>query len=256
MTHLCDYGPGIETNNLGFIIDASPIYTELSGSVVLNGSYTTYDSMSNSDREFVYDNVEFDFPVITRIYHRDPALNPGAESAEAAQFFDSITGVRSYHDKGFINSAVPEGRFLAIHGWQASIRNPSPFDTPVFIAPNDSSIMFFALFSKELESVGTVTITPRNGGDPTVKNIGAQMLLQRPYLLGSIEGGDLELIFTLSYRINIDAFPAGPPIQDGFEHIIDASAWSSPQLRDIRGTYGATETDERGLEYTWSLTIA
>ena len=272
MAHLCDYFFGLDlgdagsSNFVGAVIDASPIYTEISGSVILNGSYIR---PTDPDYEFIYDNVEFTFPALTRIYQRDPALSPQADEFEAARSISRITGISSYYDRGFNNlGLLPESRFLATQGLQTSGRDPtvftsgqpslpSPLDPPLLSAGTPFVFGFntgTVIFKKKIFPAGIVRYIGSAPSPPPDEDVSAAMALSPPYTTGSIEGGNLGLAFRVYYLIDDDALFS--PEQGSFEHIIDASTWGSPQLRDIRGTYGNTETDSRGLTYTWSLTIA
>lgn len=214
-----DYNSGITA------IEASPIYTSMSGSVYVNGSYS---------------NLGYDY-----YYDKTMALNPRTRSnirtgttiiEEENYEVERVGAVSTYTDLPdvFLAFGHSSSEVVIMHGAPVSITGRTvPFAPPTF-------------------SVSGLSITDNQAGtktdeDGNVTDITGVFVVSTPQFRGSIEGGDLEMYFSMHANIS-----SGPV----FEHAIDASSWDGADFRDIRGTYGTTSVDINGVSYTWSLTLA
>lgn len=213
-------------------LEASPIYTSISGTCDINGSY--YGTGFLSDIEYIYSSVTLTpDSLTTRRSLR--SLSPFHDYSSDSIITDEIWNV----DVGATGDLVGANEFVAVHGYQVS-RTPSPFDIPIFSER----------LTKENLTAGTRR--DHSTSPATDSDIGASIEIVPPAVTGSIEGGDLKLVFSIIVGMNLGA----ENYTETLQLEIDASAWTSTDFRDIRGTYGATSYDSKGIEYIWSLTIA
>lgn len=206
-------------------IEASPIYTSLSGSVYINGSYSSFD----------YD-YDFDKTIILDPRARSN-IRTGTTIIEEENYeVERVGAVSTYADLPDIFSAFghSSSEVVIMHGAPVSITGQTvPFAPPAY-------------------SITGLSVTDTQAGtetdeDNNVTDITGVFSVSVPQFRGSVEGGDLEMYFLMQANIS-----DGP----NFEHAIDASSWDSADFRDIRGTYGTTSVDSNGVSYTWSLTLA
>lgn len=219
--------------------DASPIYTALSGTCTINGSYYGAVGTAYEDIEYIYSSVVMTPDSLARIPLKGEDLAPflSEDNFEIARDHSDS----SYADIGATSGIIPTGKFAAFCGLLTSITNrPTPFDPPLFEPDLNKEDMEAG--TRRDHSVSPATDLP----------LGATVTIRAPVTTGSIEGGDLKLRFRLTVSMN-----AGyESYTEDMDHEVDASAWTSADFRDIRGTYGTTSADVNGIEYVWSLTIA
>lgn len=230
-------------------LDASPIYTSISATCAISGSHIrTLDVIRYSG--------EVTTAVMTRISLRDLALmssepgyrpiNPGIAEGEGS--FDRLFSVL---DLLFNPFSSLSDRFVAVCGLTVSstlpapplagnYRNRAPYDPPVFIG----DIRGFN------NRVGT------QGGFSSLsfrRPVSADLHTWVSRVSGSVSEGNtvLEIGIRVVTSSNIE-----PSLSDEvFTVQLDTSEWGSAEWRDIRGTYGATNVDSRGIQYVWSVTI-
>ena len=206
--------------------EGSPIYETIDAEVSVNGSYTVgtvtyeYAGTANATQR-------------TRESIRtDATLDISGEHYEIERDHD----VSSWIDFGVILSAS-EDTFAAVQGNILGCNGGTPpFAPPVFL-PEPEIVEY-------VEGTSTDTST----SPATVNTISVELQLSPPFFTGSIQDGDLKM--NVSLRIVENGNPA-----ETFTHEIDASAWTTADFRDIRGTYGATDYDSNGIAYVWSVTI-
>lgn len=225
-----------------YSFEASPIYTSISCEISVNGSY--YGKVGTSYEDIEYDYTGLTFPALTRtrISVRDAEWN--FNDPESVNLYRSGVYVRA--DLGSVFGLFPEDKCVVVQGWRTERGNtPAPFDPPFF----ETASMRF----ENYENAGTRT---DHGADPPTQSaLKATFSVGVPNIIGSITGGDLKLRISIGYRLNLD-IAQGERREGSVWYEQDISGWTSGNFRDIRGTYGGTVTDEEGLEYTFSLTIA
>lgn len=210
-------------------IEASPIYTQISGACTINGTYN-----APGDIDYIYDNAAVNpDPLNTRVALRDLSPFLVLESYRIAERYAGYSPF--YVDVGATSDIVGDGEFVAVHGRLVS-RTISPLSIPIF--------------STDLVKTNANAGTRRDNttSPATETDIGATITLKMPFTRGTIEDGDLVIVFQIladmesreNYTMELE---------------VDASGWGSTDFRDIRGTYGTTSTDPDGIEYIWSITI-
>ena len=204
--------------------EGSPIYLTIDAEVAVSGSYTvgtvTYSytgttSVTQRTRESIRTDAAADTDHYEITRDHDPS---------------------SWADIGVIISATAN-TFSATQ-WNVLGCNGG---TPPFAPPT------FLLAPSIIEYIdGTATDT---APDPDTENpIPLELNVFPPTFTGTIAGGDLKMLVKLRIVENGNA-------AEIFTHEIDASAWTSLDFRDIRGTYGTTSYDANGIEYIWSVTV-
>jgi len=223
MSHLAatsfDYFPG------GF--EAAPIYLTLDAAVTMTGSFSV-------------GSIDYDYsgsPTIsqmTRVAARDLTITLELENAEIA---------RTTNPSAFADAASSTG--LSTNEFTATLLDldicangvTPPFSPPWFGEKNPG-----------MSGSVTGTKTDNTQIPAVVTDANAGLRVFPPKFSGTIADGDLQMYVELSYVV--DGVGSGI-----FRKNYDASAWGSPDFRDIRGTYGATDTDSNGIEYVWSVTV-
>lgn len=210
--------------SLGIGAEASPIYETIDASVTVSGTCT------DGDIEYVYSGTT-SIPQLTRIVLRDYISGVAIANYEIERENDAS----SYADIG-IFSGVGVSEFIAILGNVMGCNGGVPPFSPPRFEP--TTILDENLTGTRID----------NSVDPPEESpFAISLTLTLPYFIGTIADSNLELLTDLT-------------VSDGvgggfFTASTDASAWTSPDFRDIRGTYGATSYDVNGIEYVWSVTI-
>jgi len=227
---------GPDLFQFNFVIDASPIYLTLDASIsVLGGSFT------DGDFDYEVAPASKTHTQRTRQLSRDTSFGEViGENVEIERVHD-VSSFYDHADDLFIVSDVD--RFAAIlgdvDGFGGLQDQLSPYSPPVF--PLNSGD-FFHRFDD------IVTKTRTSNGDEVQRDVVTTVFA--PRFEGSILGEDLKMIISLGVSIS-----SAPSFGDTFDVEIDASSWGSAELRDIRGTWGGTDTDDKGIGYTWSITL-
>ena len=210
--------------------EGSPIYLTIDASVAVSGSYTV-------------GTVTYDYSGITSVTQRtresiriDAGVDMAGENYEIVRDHDPS----SFVDFGVIYSST-ENTFFATQAHTLGCNG----GTPPFAPPT------FLLAPSIIEYIeGTSTDTDP---DPdSVQDEAIELSVSPPYFTGSIQAGDLEMIVRLLARVNEGT---ADEYIETFDIVTDASAWTSLDFRDIRGTYGTTSYDANGIEYIWSVTV-
>jgi len=203
-------------------IDSSPIYLTVDAQVAVSGSYTAGSN-------------DYDFSATTSISTLNRVSIMDGRTLSAAN--QNLDGTQ--YD-------LAQEVLLEAGEFAATIAKLIGADTFRFlIAPFGPPEFLHDGLGEENLVIGTVT---DNNDDPaTVTDAIGTFILSTPFFTGTIQGGDLKLKVRLIANLTNSS--------NTFIHEVDASAWGSPEFRDIRGTYGTTSTDSNGISYTWSITI-
>ncbi len=206
-------------------IEASPIYTSISGSVYVNGSYSSF-------------GYDYSFGKTMTLGPRTRSdIRAGITTIEEESYeVERVGAVSTYADLPDLFTAFghSSSEVVIMHGAPVSITGQTlPFAPPAY-------------------SISELSITDTQAGtetdpDGNTTYVTGVFSISVPLFRGTIEGGDLEMYFLMQANIS-----DGP----NFEHAIDASSWGTADFRDIRGTYGTTSVDTNGVSYTWSLTLS
>jgi len=208
--------------------EASPIYTSIDAQVAVSGSYV------DGTKTFDFSHTT-SITTLTRVAARDGSTvtieNLEIERDHNVSAYADIAAepVPGANETIMIGRGLLSGSGLVV-----------PFDPP-----NLSSSLL-----EEVAEIGTVTDT---APDPdTTTAIEGLLSVFAPYFTGTISGGDLKMVVRMDGLIFVSTAAEYPV---SFTKEIDASAWGSPDFRDIRGTYSQTDTDSNGIEYVWSVTV-
>jgi len=219
-----------------FAIDASPIYLTIDASVSTEGGSFTDPLRPNLD--YVVSAESHTFPQLTRQTLRElnrPIFSVNEELTRAHS-------VSTYIDRAEDLDNFPDaGKFVAyLNSVDFNDGSLSPYSPSKFEIPNFTN-GFSHSFDNAVEETDTLPSPPVATLSDLV--MGGNL----PLFRGSIVGGDLEMFiaYGMSYA---GYFPTS-------EIVIDASAWTQLDFRDIRGTYSQTDTDSNGIEYVWSVTV-
>jgi hypothetical protein len=214
-------------------IEASPIYTEISGTCTINGTYNNTFG-GTEDVDYIYDNAEVTPDSLdTRVALRDLSPFPALINYRISELYAGYSPF--YVDVGATSDIVGSGEFVAVHGHLVS-RKSTPLDIPIF--------------STDLVKTNTTAGIRRDNttDPPTEIDIGATITLKMPFTRGTIEDGDLVIVFQIFAEMESRG-------NYTMELEVATTGWDSTDFRDIRGTYSATTTDPDGIEYDWSITI-
>lgn len=218
------------------LIDSSPIYSTIDGSVSVTGGSFTID-----DKDFVVSSASHTFPQLVREHSFEVTTGIFYENQEIDVF-----GVTSYYDGlDDLLFGSNSGKFIAESRPVSSHLNSfsQPFSPPFFYTPNATGNLDHG-FEDIVEITDTTGTPPSN-----VSTRDLFVTVGTPIFTGDLLDGDFKLVVLFGAVIQ-----GLPSYTDSLE--IDASAFGSPELRDIRGTYGATSTDDNGIEYVWSITLS
>jgi hypothetical protein len=222
-------------------IDASPIYLTIDASVSVGATSYSIDAY-----DYVVDAASHNFTQLTReplfdlssgggIFYENNEITGYGESS----FFDGLNDL-------FFGSSGG-GKFAAGLLYVDGIYSGRayPFSPPDFFTPSGTGYQ-----SHTFSDIVTETDT---GGTPPVDVLrDVTVSVSVPQFTGALRDGDLKMVITFSGSVS-GTHSGVSSVTDTVE--IDASAWDSPDFRDIRGTYGATSYDPNGIEYVWSVTI-
>lgn len=205
--------------------EASPIYQDISGTLTIDGSY------SDGDFNFIYDNAVITIDPLERIAKRDclPATPVIIERSISDERVDETVSI-----------IIPSGKFTATSGFRIArnLQNrATPLDPPILQGD----------FTKTNPTSGI--LRDNSVSPPVDTDISADLSFSIGPLSGSISAGNA--VFFVRAVISTSTGDGG-----SFDKEIDASAFTTPDWRDIRGTYSQTDTDVNGITYTWSFTIA
>ena len=210
--------------------EGSPIYLTIDATASVSGSYT------DGDIDYAYSGSD-SIPQKNRVEIRP--LVSGVDVAGEHYEIVRDNDVSSWVDFGFI-TGIDTNEFLATQSNDLGCNGGIPPFAPPEFLPDNMEAFVEGTRTDNSETPALVTT-------PSIK-----FVFYPPYFVGSIQDGDL--IMRVSLEISVNDGDADEYIEV-FNFDTDASAWVSTDFRDIRGTYGDTNTDANGMEYTWSVTI-
>lgn len=210
--------------------EGSPIYDTIDAEVGVDGSY------SDGAINYVFSGTT----AITQSTRQEiRSMTGGVDFAGEHHEIVRLHDVSSWVDFGVI-TGISSNKFMACQSNVLGCNGGSPpFAPPAFVAGEMVGYVD-----------GTRTDTAPDPHEEVARSI--ELTVTPPFFTGSIQDGDLEMIVSLSVKVNV-----GMPDEytETFLHATDASAFGTSEFRDIRGTYGTTSHDSNGIEYVFSVTI-